>query len=137
MCDLEREIGPRLSRRILGVHPFATLIMPLRLVEGKTPAFRVRDSFSIEASWRIEARGLFRDRGLEGVRRIQGEGNARTFAESNRPAQRLTSSLDSVLLVVSDLAAAPLERARYQGMCRTEIFCPYDSFGGKFVDPGE
>jgi hypothetical protein len=33
MCDLEREIGLRLSGRILGVHPFATLIMPLRLFE--------------------------------------------------------------------------------------------------------
>ena len=35
MCDLEREIGLRLSGRILGVHPFATLIMPLRLFESK------------------------------------------------------------------------------------------------------
>src|SRR5438132_10016254 len=35
MRDLEREIGLRLSGRILGVHPFATLIMPLRLFESK------------------------------------------------------------------------------------------------------
>jgi hypothetical protein len=28
----------------LGVHPFATLIMALRLVEGKSPAFRARAS---------------------------------------------------------------------------------------------
>jgi hypothetical protein len=35
--------------------------MPLRLVEGKSPVFRARASFSIDASWKIEARGLFRD----------------------------------------------------------------------------
>jgi hypothetical protein len=35
--------------------------MPLRLLDGKSPAFRARASFSIEASSKIEARGLFRD----------------------------------------------------------------------------
>jgi hypothetical protein len=35
--------------------------MPLRLLDGKSPAFRARASFSIEAGSKIEARGLFRD----------------------------------------------------------------------------
>jgi hypothetical protein len=34
--------------------------MALRLVEGKSPAFRA-GLVSIEASWKMEARGLFRD----------------------------------------------------------------------------
>jgi hypothetical protein len=28
--------------------------MPLRLLDGKSPAFRARTSFGIEASWKIE-----------------------------------------------------------------------------------
>jgi hypothetical protein len=35
--------------------------MPLRLLDGKSSAFRARASFSIDASWKIEARGLVRD----------------------------------------------------------------------------
>jgi hypothetical protein len=35
--------------------------MPLRLLDGKSPAFRARTSFGIEASSKIEARGLFGD----------------------------------------------------------------------------
>src|SRR5215472_16890916 len=42
MCNLEREIGLGINGWVFGVHPFATLIMPLRLVEGKSPAFRAR-----------------------------------------------------------------------------------------------
>ncbi len=61
MCDLEREIGRRLSGRILGVHPFATLIMALRLVRGKISRLPRAGLVSIEASWKMEARGLFRD----------------------------------------------------------------------------
>src|SRR5215472_8156580 len=42
MCNLEREIGLGINGWVFGVHPFATLIMPLRLVDGKSPAFRAR-----------------------------------------------------------------------------------------------
>jgi hypothetical protein len=35
--------------------------MPVCLLDGKSPIFRARASFSIDASSKIEARGLFRD----------------------------------------------------------------------------
>src|SRR6266487_930386 len=59
VCDLEREIGLRLSGRILGVHPFATLIMPLRLVEGKSPVFRARASLASRPAGRWKRAGYF------------------------------------------------------------------------------
>ena len=43
----------------MDVHPFATLITPLRLVEGKSPAFRAGASFSIEAAERSKHTGCF------------------------------------------------------------------------------
>src|SRR6266571_2088658 len=70
MCDLEREIGLRLSGPILGVHPFATLIMPLRLVEGKSPVFRARASLASRPAGRWKRAGYF-EKGAAGGRSNQ------------------------------------------------------------------
>jgi hypothetical protein len=76
--------------------------MPLRLLDGKSPAFRAGASFSIEAGSKIEARGLFRDGRLEGARRIQGEGAARhadAAGAALRSERRLSPLLGDLLKV--------------------------------------